>query len=121
MFFDYRCVRCGEEFEVMHKSSEVGNKFYCECGGEGTKLISHHQRVIQTPGYYDMSLDAWVDGANDRKKIAKSKGLEEVGTRKDMLQYNQGVIQGNKEKRSRKLKSVTESAYKEAVQKTATS
>lgn len=51
-FYDYRCEKCGNEFEIEQKISEGPIKKCPKCGGRVTRLISNTSFVLKGSGWY---------------------------------------------------------------------
>ncbi len=50
--YDYRCEKCGKEFEIEQKISESPIKKCPKCGGRVTRLISNTSFVLKGSGWY---------------------------------------------------------------------
>lgn len=50
--YDYRCDKCGKEFEIEQKISESPLKKCPDCGGKLTRLISNTSFVLKGSGWY---------------------------------------------------------------------
>jgi len=44
--YDYRCKRCGVEFEDEHPMAEHPKEVFCICGGAGHQLIRSVKAII---------------------------------------------------------------------------
>ncbi len=51
-FYDYRCRKCGETFEVMQKFSDAPLTAHEGCGGELEKLLSAPALQFKGSGWY---------------------------------------------------------------------
>ncbi|MBI5250863.1 MAG: zinc ribbon domain-containing protein [Desulfomonile tiedjei] len=49
--YEYRCEKCGREFEQWQKISEPPIES-CDCGGKACRLISHSSFVLKGTGWY---------------------------------------------------------------------
>jgi len=66
--YEYRCTKCGHEFEMMQKFSDRPVKKCIKCSGKVEKLISQSSFVLKGSGWYQ------TDYANkERPKAAESK------------------------------------------------
>jgi putative FmdB family regulatory protein len=50
--YEYRCSKCGKEFEEWQKFSDPPVECCRECGGKTEKLISHSTFVLKGTGWY---------------------------------------------------------------------
>ncbi len=50
--YEYRCRKCGEEFEVMQKITEDPLKKCINCGGRVDRLISNTTFILKGTGWY---------------------------------------------------------------------
>lgn len=50
--YDYRCEKCGKEFEIEQKISESPIKKCSKCGGKVKRLISNTSFVLKGSGWY---------------------------------------------------------------------
>ncbi len=50
--YDYRCEKCGRQFEVEQKITENPKKRCPKCGGKVTRLISNTSFVLKGTGWY---------------------------------------------------------------------
>ncbi len=50
--YEYRCLSCEKELEVVQKFSDAPLSTCPECGGELKKLISHSSFVLKGSGWY---------------------------------------------------------------------
>lgn len=49
--YEYKCEKCGKEFEEWQKISEPPVDT-CACGGKASRLISHSSFVLKGTGWY---------------------------------------------------------------------
>lgn len=50
--YEYRCEKCGDEFEVIQKFSDDPLVIHDGCGGSLTKLISQSSFQLKGSGWY---------------------------------------------------------------------
>lgn len=50
--YEYRCEKCGKEFEAWQRISDDPIDTCSECGGTARKLISHSTFVLKGSGWY---------------------------------------------------------------------
>ncbi len=66
--YEYKCIKCNEQSEVMQKISEDPLVECSSCGGELKKLISGTSFVLKGSGWYVTDYPS-----SDRKKAMDSK------------------------------------------------
>lgn len=74
---------CGAHWEVVKRVAEIDNPEFCpKCKTHGVRYIAGRQSFYGAEvedAYYCPALGTVVKNKNHRKKIAKDRGLEEVG------------------------------------------
>ncbi len=50
--YEYRCDRCGKEFEAWQKFSDAPIETCESCGGHASKLISQSSFILKGSGWY---------------------------------------------------------------------
>ncbi len=50
--YEYRCGKCGHEFEEWQKITDPATARCSECGGEAGRLISNTSFVLKGTGWY---------------------------------------------------------------------
>ena len=50
--YEYRCEKCGKEFEAWQRISDDPIESCSECGGRASKLISQSTFVLKGSGWY---------------------------------------------------------------------
>ena len=50
--YEYRCEKCGKEFEAWQRISDDPIESCSECGGQARKLISQSTFVLKGSGWY---------------------------------------------------------------------
>ena len=82
-FYDYECKRCKLLFDEM-LSIEKRNSARCpKCGGGVKLLIKEVPAVHFHEPYYDTQLGVTIASPREKKEVAKSLGLTNVGDAKD--------------------------------------
>ena len=66
--YEYKCTKCGKEFEVMQKMSEAPLTVCSSCGGELKKLITSTSFVLKGGGWYVTDYPS-----PDRKKATEAE------------------------------------------------
>lgn len=66
--YEYKCIKCNEEFEVMQKISDDPLVRCDSCGGELKKLITNTSFVLKGSGWYVTDYPS-----SDRKKAMEEK------------------------------------------------
>ena len=88
MIYEYKC-KCGHEFEVIKKVAERNDTEHClECHQQATRRHVPSKVLLQTSEladwntdeHYNPGLGVKVKNNLHAKKIAKQKGLTEIGT-----------------------------------------
>lgn len=84
---EYRCHGCGAEFEAFRSADEwpYPDAFQCtRCGGVASRYFSHAPGMSPDPhwnGYYDQQLGRYISSRDEKRRLLKEKGLEEVSPR----------------------------------------
>jgi putative FmdB family regulatory protein len=50
--YEYRCEKCGREFEEWQKITDPAIDKCSACGGKASRLISHSSFVLKGTGWY---------------------------------------------------------------------
>ncbi|GBE40175.1 zinc ribbon domain protein [bacterium BMS3Bbin09] len=66
--YEYKCMKCGEQFEVMQKMSDDPLVECSSCGGDLKKMITNTSFVLKGSGWYVTDYPS-----SDRKKAMDSK------------------------------------------------
>ncbi len=88
MIYDYRCLKCEFEFEVIKRLADIDRVENCpECGGSTDRFIGRAAHVHSSAGdwnrvEFNAGLGCWTKGNKHASQIAKSRGLIEVGNEK---------------------------------------
>lgn len=75
--YEYKCIKCGEIFEVVQKISDPPLKKCIKCGGMVTKLLSPPAIQFKGSGWY--ITDYARSGAPDQNKEQKTNKESESG------------------------------------------
>lgn len=74
--YEYRCAKCGNEFELWQKITDPPSQ-PCElCGGEASRLISPSTFILKGTGWYVTDY-ARKDGQTDSRPKTVTKPSEE--------------------------------------------
>ena len=68
--YEYRCSKCGEDFEVYQSFSEDPLKKHAACGGKLTKVLSSVGIVLKGSGFYK---------TDNRSASGRAKAREDSG------------------------------------------
>ena len=71
--YEYKCKKCGEEFEVFHKMNDNDVKSCKFCRGPVNKLISLSSFQLQGSGWYVTDYGGKKPAVNDDKADAKKE------------------------------------------------
>lgn len=82
MIYEQECTSCGNKFEVVKPASEYDTIEICKCGAEAKRVpfprkIHLSNTAVQSP-YFNHALGQ-VCTDNEARKIAKERGMIEVG------------------------------------------
>jgi putative FmdB family regulatory protein len=75
--YEYKCLDCGKEHEVLQKFSDEPLKTCPDCGGSVTKLISNTSFVLKGSGWYV------TDYASPERKKAMEAEKKESSEKKE--------------------------------------
>lgn len=85
MQYDYHCAKCNKTIEISKHHTEIKNPEYCKiCNTEMKRLFTlpkiylSNDIKVQDP-YFSPSLGVVVKDDKHARRIAKEKGLIEVG------------------------------------------
>lgn len=83
MIYPYRCDACGHTWEVIKRVAEIDNAESCPtCSCLGVRFIASRQTFYNEKvedAYYCPALGTIVKNKAHRNKIAKDRGLIEIG------------------------------------------
>jgi putative FmdB family regulatory protein len=83
--YPYECLQCKHEFEVIKQVRFLDEPEACpHCSGDAQRFISKHQQFYGAGDWnkleFNHGLGQWVEGGSKaRDRIAKERGLTEVG------------------------------------------
>lgn len=116
---EYRCNACGQEYEYIFAVDQwpYPDAFRCEAckGGDAVRYFSRPPAMSPDPlwnGYFDQQLGRYISSRDEKRRILKEKGLEEVSAE----EHRRG-FEGYSEKEDvippddPKLKAAMEKAY----------
>jgi len=66
--YEYRCQKCGKEFEEWQKFSDPPVDACPDCGGSASRLISHSTFVLKGTGWYVTDYGRKDSGGSGGKK-----------------------------------------------------
>ena len=81
---EYHCLACGIEYEYHFTVEQwpYVEEFQCvSCGGRATRYFSAPPSMSPDPhwqGYFDQQLGKYITSRDEKKRLLKAKGLEEV-------------------------------------------
>lgn len=75
--YEYKCIKCNEQFEVMQKMSDDPLTECSSCGGDLKKLITGTSFVLKGGGWYVTDYPS-----SDRKKAMDAKKPVSAGKEK---------------------------------------
>lgn len=81
MIYEYSCPDCASKAEVTKPISEYNTEEICACGTVMNKLLSagYFKGEKVENSFFSNSLGLVVSGESQEQKIAKDRGLIEVG------------------------------------------
>lgn len=76
--YEYECLQCGKNHEVMQKFSDAPLTVCPECGGEVKKLISNTSFVLKGGGWYvtDYASSERKKAMDSEKSASENKSKE---------------------------------------------
>jgi putative FmdB family regulatory protein len=79
--YQYRCAKCGEQFELWQSIHDNALKRHPGCGGKVTKVLSPAGIVLKGPGFYRTDSRASAGKSGDkREKADKSESTSSNGS-----------------------------------------
>ncbi len=82
MIYEYECT-CGKRWDVWKPASEFDTSEPCECGRPGRRLITGGSGFMGAKvedAMYDHAFGQVIKSSQQRREIAKARGMIEVGT-----------------------------------------
>ena len=77
--YEYRCLNCGYQFEVMQKVSDEPIKVCPKCGGPVQKLISNTSFILKGSGWYKTDYTSY--GKEQKKENSNSEKKDSSTTK----------------------------------------
>lgn len=81
--YEYKCRKCGSEFEVFKKITEPDEKSCKFCKGPVNKLVSLSSFQLQGSGWYVTDYAGKKPKVNENKKEADSDSPVESASKKE--------------------------------------
>jgi len=78
--YEYKCTKCGKEFELIQKFSDKPAKKCPDCSGKVEKLISQSSFVLKGTGWYQTD---FADKKTDKKGKKAAKDTTETTEKAD--------------------------------------
>ncbi len=78
--YEYRCSKCGKEFEEWQKFSDPPVDACPACGGKASRLISHSSFVLKGTGWYVTDYGRKDTGGGKGSKSADNSGSDAACT-----------------------------------------
>lgn len=94
--YEYKCKKCGEEFEVFHKMTDKDVKSCKHCRGPVNKLISRTSFQLQGSGWYVTDYGGKKPELADGKAAAKKdEGASETCTKPEKAETTTAAAENN--------------------------
>lgn len=84
--YEYKCTKCGNEFELIQKFSDEPVKKCPDCSGKVEKLISQSSFVLKGTGWYQ------TDFADKKKDVKGKKETKETKETKDTTETKETTV-----------------------------
>src|SRR5262250_2871115 len=83
--YEYRCLDCGHQFELMQKFSDPPAETCTSCSGTVQKLISRSAFHLKGSGWYvtDYGRNGKATGKNDSESSTESRDKKSTSERSD--------------------------------------
>ena len=85
--YQYRCAKCGEQFELWQSIHDDALQKHPGCGGKVTKVLSPAGIVLKGPGFYRTDNRSSASGRS-RDKSEKAEKAEKSETKGDSSSSN---------------------------------
>jgi putative FmdB family regulatory protein len=85
--YQYRCAKCGEQFELWQSIHDDALQKHPGCGGKVTKVLSPAGIVLKGPGFYRTDNRSSASGRS-RDKSEKAEKAEKSETKSDSSSSN---------------------------------
>jgi putative FmdB family regulatory protein len=77
--YQYRCAKCGEQFELWQSIHDDALQKHPGCGGKVTKVLSPAGIVLKGPGFYRTdNRSSSGRGGREKEKAEKSESKSET-------------------------------------------
>jgi putative FmdB family regulatory protein len=88
--YQYRCAKCGEQFELWQSIHDDALQKHPGCGGKVTKVLSPAGIVLKGPGFYRTDNRSSASGRSRDKseKAEKAEKAEKSETKGDSSSSN---------------------------------
>lgn len=94
--YEYKCKKCGEEFEVFHKMTDKDVKSCKHCRGPVNKLISRTSFQLQGSGWYVTDYGGKKPELADGKAAAnKDEGASETCAKPEKAETTTAAAENN--------------------------
>ena len=77
--YQYRCAKCGDQFELWQSIHDDALQKHPGCGGKVTKVLSAAGIVLKGPGFYRTDNRASGTGSRDKSEKADTKSESASG------------------------------------------
>ncbi|MFZ3114470.1 MAG: zinc ribbon domain-containing protein [Syntrophales bacterium] len=96
--YEYKCKKCGEEFEVFHKMTDNDVKSCKHCRGPVNKLISRTSFQLQGSGWYVTDYGGKKPELAEGKATGSNKdeGASETSTKQEKVETTTVAAENNK-------------------------
>jgi putative FmdB family regulatory protein len=78
--YEYRCEKCGKEFEAWQRISDDPIESCSECGGRASKLISQSTFVLKGSGWYVTDYGTRSTASSAGKAVDKPSSTSSTDT-----------------------------------------
>ena len=108
--YDYKCVDCEQEFELVQRFSEAGTGVCPECSGAGRRLFHAVPVIYKGSGFYTTDYGRPKRPVeNGAKEGSDTKAKEESSTSKDTKETSgEGSAESSKSKSKETSKTESE-------------
>ena len=111
--YQYRCAKCGEQFELWQSIHDDALKRHPGCGGTVTKVLSAAGIVLKGPGFYRTDSRASAGKSRDTSEKADNSDKSEKSEKSESTSGSNGA--GSKDASKESSKSSSSNAEKSAA------